>query len=156
MSPIWHRYESDMTSIWLRYEFDMTLIWLWHEIDLNFHWLWPGIIQFVMFGAKVWNLFRPFLRLEKTRWACGKKWGSLSEPRLMLTMRKCPAHGLNHESFHIVSHLSQTLKILRCVEIMADFVERWSIVTSACNVKYLEESWRNHNSIYPSDLRKNS
>ena len=47
-------------------------------------------------------------------------------PRRVFTVYiglKCLLTGLNHESLHVVAHLSQALKIPRIVEIIADFVE---------------------------------
>ena len=47
-------------------------------------------------------------------------------PRRVFTVYiglKCLLTGLNHESLHVVAHLSQVLKIPRIVEIIADFVE---------------------------------
>lgn len=47
-------------------------------------------------------------------------------PRRVFTVYiglKCLLTGLNHESLHVVAHLSQVLKIPGIVEIIADFVE---------------------------------
>ena len=62
--------------------------------------------------------------MEKTKQACGKKSEALH--RSLTVCRLCGnAHlqGLNHESFHVVAHLSQVLEIPGIVEIIADFVE---------------------------------
>ena len=74
--------------------------------------------------AKLRHFFRRYFTMEKTRQASGKKSEDPSSSlHCALLCRNAVWQGLKHESFHVVSHLSQVLKILGSVEIIADFVE---------------------------------
>ena len=62
--------------------------------------------------------------MEKAKQASGKK--NETPHRSLTVCCQCEnayLQGLNHESLHVVAHLSKTCKILGIVEKIADFVE---------------------------------